>query len=160
MKFNKLLKTGLSLIVILFVVGGQGRVFASDEPTLEPTPPSVQVLQKRAAGGDVQIIRIAVQQSSFAPVANLRKPDNRLDLQVVSRGGSVVLIGRRLVNVNRGPSRQTIFEEVSVRIPHYRFSMGWDVKALERELERLGIKVKPPLGVPQPRPAPPVSGGA
>ncbi len=44
---------------------------------------------------------------------------------------------------------------VRVTVPVEYYLSSWDVKALERELERLGIKVKPR---PVPKPKPVVSG--
>lgn len=51
-----------------------------------------------------------------------------------------------------------VFEEISITLPYHRFSMGWDVRALERELERLGVKVKPKPGSAKPLPAPQAPG--
>lgn len=44
---------------------------------------------------------------------------------------------------------------VRVTVPVRYYLSSWDVKALERELERLGIKVKPK---PVPKPGPVISG--
>lgn len=44
---------------------------------------------------------------------------------------------------------------IRITVPMEFYLSSWDVKALERELERLGIKVKPK---PVPRPKPVVSG--
>jgi len=44
---------------------------------------------------------------------------------------------------------------IRITVPVEFYLSSWDVKALERELERLGIKVKPK---PVPRPKPVVSG--
>jgi len=160
MKANRLLKTGIALMALLAGVFGQISLHAADGGAAKTDQPQVQILQRQTSAGEIQIVRIAIDSHRYAPVAHRNRSTGHIDLQLVSRSGGVVLIGRRLVRVQHDDGAQTLFEEISVRVPHPRFSMGWDVKALERELERLGVKVKPPAGVPAPRPAPPVTGGA
>ncbi len=48
---------------------------------------------------------------------------------------------------------------IRVTVPIQFYLTSWDVKALEKELERLGVKVKPkPLSKPGPKPGPVISG--
>lgn len=48
---------------------------------------------------------------------------------------------------------------IRVTVPIKFYLTSWDVKALEKELERLGVKVKPkPLSKPGPKPGPVISG--
>jgi hypothetical protein len=159
MKVSRWLKTGIALFSLLVGAFGSWTVHA-DGIAASNAAPRVQVLHQQTEFGDFHVVRIALDSDGFEQVNHPRLPLHHIDLQVVHRAGGAVLIGRRVISVQRGEVSQTLFEEVSVRVPHYRFSMGWDVKALERELERLGIKVKPPASAPAPRPVPPATGGA
>ena len=64
----------------------------------------------------------------------------------------VKIIGHRLIT-DQGPGRlQPAFwlEEIRVTFPRHYIAGSWDVQALQRELERLGIKVKPKPAEPKP----------
>lgn len=61
------------------------------------------------------------------------------------RGARLVLVGHRLVSqgVNSKGVIPVWLEEVRLTIPGEIVANSWDVLSLQRELERLGIKVKP-----------------
>lgn len=49
--------------------------------------------------------------------------------------------------------------KIRVTVPMTFYLTSWDVRALERELERLGVKVKPKPSIkPAPKPGPVISG--
>ena len=73
-----------------------------------------------------------------------------------SRGDKVVVVNK-LTTYWVKPAFGTGRIRITVPIQYYLTS--WDVKALERELERLGVKIKPkPVTKPGPKPGPVVAG--
>ena len=68
------------------------------------------------------------------------------------RGEQVVVIGQRLVSRWTHQHRQPSVwvQEVRMTFPRHYLTNSWDVNSLERELERLGIKVKPKPSGPKP----------
>lgn len=70
------------------------------------------------------------------------------------RGDHVVVVGQRLVSkwVKQQRSPSLWLQEVRVTFPRVHLANSWDVQALQRELERLGIKIKPKPSVPRPTP--------
>lgn len=64
----------------------------------------------------------------------------------------VKIIGHRLVSDWSPGQLQPAFwlEEVHVTFPRLYIAGSWDVQALQRELERLGIKIKPKPATPKP----------
>ena len=82
------------------------------------------------------------------------------NLQIIQSGNEFVLSGWHAVRLaprasyglgvdshNRHESKaqlQKIFlQEIRITLPHSAAGGGWDVRSLERELERLGVKIKP-----------------
>lgn len=63
---------------------------------------------------------------------------------------------------NNAAQLQKIFlQEIRITLPHSAAGGGWDVRSLERELERLGVKVKPKPTIQKPalpRPSTQLSG--
>ena len=49
-----------------------------------------------------------------------------------------------------GQSQGFFLQEIRITLPIIAAAGGWDVKSLERELQRLGIKVKPKPSIPRP----------
>ena len=49
-----------------------------------------------------------------------------------------------------GQSQGFFLQEIRITLPIIATAGGWDVKSLERELQRLGIKVKPKPSIPRP----------
>ncbi len=75
--------------------------------------------------------------------------------KIQSRGAQLVLVGHRLVSqgVNSKGVIPVWLEEVRLTLPGDFLANSWDVLSLQRELERLGIKVKPkPVEVKSVRP--------
>ena len=74
---------------------------------------------------------------------------------------TVVVIGRR-VTTPRLPIAANgvlrVFQQVTITLPRHRYSHGFDVKALEAELKRLGISAPGKPSIPAPKPAPAASG--
>ena len=50
----------------------------------------------------------------------------------------------------RGQSQGFFLQVIRITLPYSATAGGWDVKSLERELQRLGIKVKPKPSIPRP----------
>lgn len=48
------------------------------------------------------------------------------------------------------PFQKIYLQEIRITLPHSASNGGWDVRSLERELERLGVKVKPKPSLPKP----------
>lgn len=67
-------------------------------------------------------------------------------------GDQVVVIGQRLVSQLAYNQMQPSFwlQEVRVTFPRHYLANSWDVLSLQRELERLGIKIKPKPASPKP----------
>lgn len=73
-------------------------------------------------------------------------------------GDQIVVIGQRLLSQWQLKSNQPSLwlQEVRVTFPRHYLANSWDVQSLQRELERLGIKIKPkPVG---PKPTQQLSG--
>lgn len=64
----------------------------------------------------------------------------------------VKIIGHRLISDWIPGQLQPAFwlEEIRVTFPRHYIAGSWDVQALQRELERLGIKIKPKPAEPKP----------
>lgn len=72
---------------------------------------------------------------------------------IEQRAGQVTLIGRRAFQMrlhNSGHLQKVYVQEFRITLPRSAASGGWDVRSLERELERLGVKVKPKPSSPKP----------
>lgn len=71
------------------------------------------------------------------------------------RAGGVTVTGwhARLVDAHgSGQWQRVLLQEVRITLPYSAATGGWDVRSLERELERLGVKVKPKPTAPRPTP--------
>lgn len=68
------------------------------------------------------------------------------------RGDRVVVVGQRVVSPWAHKQRQPSFwlQEIRVTFPRHYLANSWDVQSLQRELERLGIKIKPKPAEPKP----------
>lgn len=58
----------------------------------------------------------------------------------------------------KGQLQRIFLQEVRITLPYSAANGGWDVRSLERELERLGVKVKPGPTLPKPAPTPQLQG--
>jgi len=95
------------------------------------------------------------------------------NVQLTQSGREIVLSGWHAIRINSRSSHrthddglkrfgdqnrygdvarlQTIFlQEIRITLPHSAAGGSWDVRSLERELERLGVKVKPKPSVSKP----------
>ena len=95
----------------------------------------------------------AVARASSVQARSIRATAVRVNYAKQTPDNSNVIVVRRhatyWVEPVHGHGR------IRITVPVEFYMSSWDVKALERELERLGIKVKPK---PVPRPGPVMSG--
>ena len=92
--------------------------------------------------------RLAVEAM---PVGHHRGQSIQLKRIQVSED-QVKIVGHRLISDWIPGHLQPAFwlEEVRVTFPRHYIAGSWDVQALQRELERLGIKIKPKPAAPKP----------
>ena len=92
--------------------------------------------------------RLAVEAM---PVGHHRGQSIQLKRIQVSED-EVKIVGHRLISDWIPGHLQPAFwfEEVRVTFPRHYIAGSWDVQALQRELERLGIKIKPKPAAPKP----------
>ena len=91
---------------------------------------------------DMQAIKVALPQQKPVQISQIRLHADKLEL-----------VGHRLHSVVTRQSTRPVkvwFEEVTLTIPRQYLSSSWDVLSLQKELERLGIKIKPKPSAPKP----------
>jgi hypothetical protein len=139
------------------------------EPTAERSWHSANTIDVRYVGSkriEVKTLSL-ITQMNLRPVAfsqqyTLTTPAATHDRrQVVSnvviehRVGGVTVTGwhaRLIDSYGGGQQQRVLLQEVRITLPYSAASGGWDVRSLERELERLGVKVKPKPTAPRPTP--------
>jgi hypothetical protein len=113
--------------------------------------PALQARVQAALQREVHAIKAAFQHRHSVHVSRVRLHADRLEL-----------VGHRMVRsaVPRASHSDTPgvhnsavrvwLEEVTLTIPRHYLTSAWDVVSLEKELERLGIKIKPKPTAPKP----------
>lgn len=111
-----------------------------------PTDVRLQALVRVAMQREVQAVKVAVQRQHALKVSQISWSPEKL-----------VVVGHRLVHQADDRAGTSMWlEQVRITVPRQHLANTWDVHSLQKELERLGIKVKPKPQVP--RPAPQISG--
>jgi hypothetical protein len=104
-----------------------------------PADQHLQLLRHLALQQEVQAVKAAVQQHSMKISRISWSPEQ------------VVVVGHRLVQQREQGRRPSMWlEQVRVTVPRKMLASTWDVNSLQKELERLGIKVKPRPTAPKP----------
>ena len=71
--------------------------------------------------------------------------------QLIVTGWRAIQLNSDYTRPSAGEQQRRFFlQEVRITLPYSAAASGWDVRSLERELERLGIKVKPKPSAPRP----------
>ncbi len=97
-------------------------------------------MERLAFQQEVQAVKVAVQRQHSLQVS-----------QISWTADSLVVTGHRLVRrQNEGAPASMWLEQVRVTVPRQHTATAWDVNALQKELERLGIKIKPKPAAPKP----------
>lgn len=103
-----------------------------------PDNAQLRALLQIALHREVQALKVAVQRHTLTVSHVSWSADN------------VVMIGHRLRR-HIDSARSTLWlEEVRVSVPLQHLTNAWDVRSLQKELERLGIKIKPKPTSPKP----------
>ena len=137
-----------SLTVVVCFMASTAMVRAHDLPTASQLEIQrfevssnlrLQSLLQYAMQREVQAVKVAVQRQHALKISHISWSPEQ-----------VVVIGHRLVRQQTGPHASMWLEEVRVTVPRDHLATNVDVNALQRELERLGIKLKPKPAAPRP----------
>lgn len=110
--------------------------------------PALQARVQAVLNGKVRALTVGFQHRHAVQVSRIRLHPNKLEL-----------VGHRMVQSSvsakndsaaQTPTVRVWFEEVTLTIPRQYLSGSWDVLSLEKELERLGINIKPKPTAPKP----------
>lgn len=105
-----------------------------------PAHPALRAWVQRAMEREMQAVKVAVQRRHSLTISRISWSPQR-----------VVVIGHRLIQQrDHGQGSAMWLEEVRVTVPRTQLANSWDVGSLQKELERLGIKVKPRPQAPKP----------
>ena len=103
---------------------------------------TLQARVRMALHLDMRAVKVGFGQHQSVQVSQIRLHADKLEL-----------VGHRLRSTVSRHSAQPLkvwFEEVTLTIPRQYLSGSWDVNSLQRELERLGVKIKPKPTAPKP----------
>ena len=113
--------------------------------------PALQAHVQAALQQQVLAVEAAFQQRHSVYVSRIRLHADRLALVRHRMVHSAVFGGN--LSDSPGPHNSGVrvwLEEITLTIPRHYFTSAWDVLSLEKELERLGIKIKPKPTTPKP----------
>lgn len=153
----KIVRQGWFILIALITSGGTSIAATFTEDAVDGSHP--ETFSVRLMSSEPQLVtrhRIPVPEAFVAMLA-LRKAGAGRSAMLSLHAGSIqvnrillqrdhlVLLGHRLVSqgIDRRGHVPVWLEEVRVTVPRQYIANSWDVLSLQRELERLGIKVKP-----------------